>query len=97
MNLDEWLATLPPPPPKVGHRADRVQRIWAEELPDHGTEERPQIPHGTLNGYTNYSCRCARCRAVMAAWQLDILPALEGQGFQHRIPPACWFAVRSRA
>lgn len=25
--------------------------------------------HGTLNGYTNLSCRCPCCRQAMATWQ----------------------------
>ncbi len=26
----------------------------------------PAAPHGTLNGYTNYGCRCSACRAANA-------------------------------
>ena len=28
------------------------------------------IPHGTLGGYTNHSCRCAECRAANTAHNL---------------------------
>jgi hypothetical protein len=29
------------------------------------------IPHGTVNGYNNYGCRCDECRTAAVAYQLE--------------------------
>lgn len=66
-----------------------IARVWA--VADDTTVLRPvrhgPTPHGTYNGYTNYRCRCERCRAANAAFErerkrrrkLTPDPALEAQ------------------
>lgn len=34
----------------------------------HPTKRRPEPWHGTINGYSNYQCRCGACRAAQAAY-----------------------------
>lgn len=32
----------------------------------------PESAHGTISGYTNYGCDCARCRAANAEYQREV-------------------------
>ena len=49
---------------KLGQR--RLERVQVD-----GAWYHPRAPHGTLDGYTNWGCRCAPCRQAMRDYQQD--------------------------
>ncbi len=57
---------------QVAVRREVRRAISAQKIPiplTHADRVMGKIPHGTLNGYDHFVCRCAKCKKAYAAWK----------------------------
>lgn len=64
-DIDRFKATIADPTTKT-HKVTRCRRSLQRVLRD-GRAYHPDAPHGTINGYEMYGCRCEACRESKSA------------------------------
>lgn len=42
----------------------------------------PEVPHGTINAYNNYECRCDPCKLAWRVYQLPRVTRRKAQGLR---------------
>ena len=47
----------------------------------------PDAPHGTLNGYSNYDCRCVPCRRANLEYHLPMRDVRHGRMLRGEVDP----------